>query len=63
MCAILYNGKLLTKIYEFDDGAVEVEVGLICWKKDFANAIFLSVQPILMGLKRQCYGIHVYFHV
>ena len=35
MCAILFNDKLFSEIYELDDVAVEGEVGLICWKIDF----------------------------
>ena len=35
MCAVLYNGKLFNEICELDDGAVEGEVRLICWKIDF----------------------------
>ena len=35
MCAILYNSNIFTEICELDDGAVEGEVGLICWKIDF----------------------------
>ena len=34
MCAILYNGKLFTEICELDGGAVQGEVGLICWSID-----------------------------
>ena len=35
MCFILYNGKLFSIICELDDGAVENDVGLICWKINF----------------------------